>query len=88
MNVALGHMVSHAPDPAPLTHPLQSCMVEADDDGRERVTFLYKFVEGACPRSYGFNVAAMAGVPEQVVALARHKSAQFENHAIELQAFR
>ena len=66
----------------------QSCLVEGADEGEERVTFLYKFVDGVCPRSYGFNVAGMAGVPEEVVGLARVKAAQFESTATELQAFR
>ena len=42
-------------------------MVENDDeDGEESITFLYRFVEGACPKSYGFNVARLAGLPQQV----------------------
>ncbi len=83
-------MVSHTPHKS---HTLtdctpQSCLVETDDNGEETVTFLYKFVEGACPRSYGFNVASMAGVPEEVVQLARHEASQFEHQANDLQVFR
>jgi len=29
----------------------------------DRITFLYKFIEGECPRSFGMNVARMAGLP-------------------------
>ena len=32
----------------------------------ETITFLYKFIEGACPKSYGFNVAKLAGLPAEV----------------------
>jgi DNA mismatch repair protein MSH6 len=35
-------------------------MVEKDT---EDVTFLYKFVEGSCPKSYGTNVARLAALP-------------------------
>lgn len=39
-------------------------MVEGDGD--DNITFLYKFVDGACPKSYGFNAAKLAGVPQEV----------------------
>ena len=48
---------------------LQACMVENendDDPSQETITFLYKFVSGACPKSYGFNAARLADLPEQV----------------------
>lgn len=57
-----------------MTHT-QACMVENEDvegegeEGecqQETITFLYKFVEGACPKSYGFNAARLAGIPNEV----------------------
>ena len=48
---------------------VQSCMVENendDDPSQETITFLYKFVSGACPKSYGFNAARLANIPDQV----------------------
>ena len=33
------------------------------DDAQENVTFLYKFAKGTCPKSYGMNVARLAGLP-------------------------
>ena len=41
---------------------------EEGEDGvqEESVTFLYKFMEGACPKSYGFNAAKLAGLPPHV----------------------
>ena len=47
----------------------QACMVEnenEDDPSQETITFLYKFVKGACPKSYGFNAARLADLPEDV----------------------
>ena len=46
-------------------------MVEKDDENiddptDETITFLYKFACGACPKSYGFNAAALAGIPKSV----------------------
>ncbi|GAX75912.1 hypothetical protein CEUSTIGMA_g3355.t1 [Chlamydomonas eustigma] len=40
----------------------------------EEVTFLYKLRIGACPRSYGTNVARLAGLPERVVKRAAYIS--------------
>ena len=42
-------------------------MVENENEhGKETITFLYKFVNGACPKSYGFNAAGLAGIPDEV----------------------
>lgn len=44
-------------------------MVENEDEtdpSKETITFLYKFVKGACPKSYGFNAARLAGIPDEV----------------------
>lgn len=40
-----------------------------DDPTQETITFLYKFVSGACPKSYGFNAARLANLPDQVEQL-------------------
>ena len=37
-----------------------------EDSSQETITFLYKFVKGACPKSYGFNAARLADLPEEV----------------------
>ena len=47
----------------------QACLVEnenEDDPTQESITFLYKFIRGACPKSYGFNAAKLAGLPDSV----------------------
>ncbi|KAJ8984483.1 hypothetical protein NQ317_006143 [Molorchus minor] len=56
-DVQLGHM---------------ACMVENDEDPtQESVTFLYKLAEGRCPKSYGFNVARLAGLDRQIILRGR-----------------
>jgi DNA mismatch repair protein MSH6 len=37
-----------------------------DDPSQETITFLYKFISGACPKSYGFNAARLANIPDEV----------------------
>lgn len=52
-----------------------ACVVE---EGRRDVTFLYKLTEGVCSKSYGMNVAGMAGMPVAIVDKAEAKAKQFE----------
>jgi DNA mismatch repair ATPase MutS len=42
------------------------------------VTFLYRFVAGDCPKSYGLNVARLARLPESIIQRAKVKSEEFE----------
>jgi DNA mismatch repair ATPase MutS len=35
-----------------------------------RMTFLYRFVPGPCPKSYGMNVARMADIPTPIIKRA------------------
>ncbi|XP_022106903.1 DNA mismatch repair protein Msh6-like [Acanthaster planci] len=75
-NIQLGHM---------------ACMVEnenEDDPSQETITFLYKFAAGACPKSYGFNAAKLADIPDEIVLVARKKAHDFEKSADRLKAFR
>lgn len=46
--------------------------------GSRAITFLYKIVEGVAPRSFGLNVATLAGVPGSCVARAAVKAAELE----------
>lgn len=58
-----------------------ACMVEdenAVDPTQETIVFLYKCVPGPCPKSYGFNAAKLAGVPQQVIRTAYEKSSRLE----------
>ncbi len=43
-----------------------------------RITFLYKYAPGACPKSYGLNVARLARLPESIISRAAEKSEEFE----------
>lgn len=74
-NVKLGHM---------------ACMVENEneDPTQETITFLYKFVDGACPKSYGFNAAQLAGIPEEITRLAYYKAKELENSIHTIKLFR
>ncbi|KAI5848730.1 muts domain V-domain-containing protein [Morchella snyderi] len=51
---------------------------EVPEDGSDDITFLYELGEGVASRSYGLNVARLAGLPERCLAVARQKSAQLE----------
>jgi DNA mismatch repair ATPase MutS len=51
---------------------------EGGGEGGRRMTFLYKLKEGEAGRSYGLNVARMAGMDEAVLERARGKSRELE----------
>ncbi len=50
----------------------------ASSSADKSVTFLFKYAVGACPKSYGLNVARLARLPESVVRRAAEKSEAFE----------
>lgn len=52
-----------------------NCLAEAES---KRVTFLYKLVPGVSPKSYGMNVAAMAGLPSDLIREADVMAETFE----------
>ena len=49
------------------------------DESKEKVAFLYKFIKGECPESFGLNVARLAGIPDEVLIQAKKKSAAFSH---------
>ena len=59
------------------------CTVRESDDGSgvEDVIFLYQLCPGACPKSYGSNVAKLAGLPLDVVSRASTISHTLDQHA-------
>jgi DNA mismatch repair protein MSH6 len=66
-NVRLGHM---------------QCLVdemEESEGSNSNITFLYTLGPGSCPKSFGINVAKLAGLPEEVLANAKRVSAEFED---------
>ncbi|XP_011302919.1 probable DNA mismatch repair protein Msh6 [Fopius arisanus] len=59
-----------------------ACEVETEEEdgiSEETVTFLYKLVEGACPKSHGFNAARLAGIPASITRRAREIAGRFES---------
>lgn len=55
-------------------------MVENEGDVlTERVTFLYKIIEGRCPKSYGFNVARLSGLKNAIILRAVQLSKELED---------
>ena len=52
--------------------------VGAEHLGDRSIAFLYALRPGACPKSYGTNVAALAGVPESVLDRATQAAAAME----------
>ncbi|XP_034620215.1 DNA mismatch repair protein Msh6 isoform X2 [Trachemys scripta elegans] len=67
-----------------------ACMVEneSEDPSQETITFLYKFIRGACPKSYGFNAARLANIPEEVIQKGHRKAQDFEKVTLSLRLFR
>lgn len=63
---------------------------EADDDegSEETVTFLYKFAQGACPKSYGFNAARLAGMPKHITQVGSRRAKQLENEVNKRRSFK
>lgn len=49
------------------------------DEDENTVTFLYKLTPGICEKSFGMNVAHMAGVPNEVIKKATQVADQFES---------
>ena len=49
-----------------------------NENDEEEVTFLYRLCGGSSPRSYGINVARLARLPSEVIALAMKQSKEFE----------
>ena len=55
-----------------------SHMKTNDEKDSKRIAFLYTLEEGVAHRSFGINVASMAGIPEKVLEVAEVKSLAFE----------
>ncbi|XP_056021939.1 DNA mismatch repair protein Msh3-like isoform X3 [Ostrea edulis] len=61
------------------------------EDNRPTITFLYQLVKGVAARSYGLNVARLAGINEDIIREAALLSAQLERKVqkrrFEMEAF-
>ena len=51
---------------------------EQQGEGGEDITFLYEVGEGVAHRSYGLNVAKLAGLPKTLIDEAGRQSSQME----------
>ncbi|XP_019419556.1 PREDICTED: DNA mismatch repair protein MSH6-like isoform X1 [Lupinus angustifolius] len=69
-------IVYHQDPKVSLCH--MACQVGDRNAGVDVVTFLYRLTPGACPKSYGINVARLAGLPISVLKKAAAKSREFE----------
>ena len=76
------HLVEEFSDKDNVSMGHMQCMVNDDD---QSITFLYKFGEGACPKSHGFNAARLADIPEEIIKLGLVKSMEFENFTKKIQ---
>ncbi|KAM4043087.1 DNA mismatch repair protein Msh6 isoform 2-T2 [Anomaloglossus baeobatrachus] len=67
-----------------------ACMVEneCEDPSQETITFLYKFIKGACPKSYGFNAARLANIPDEIIHTGHKKARDFESNILSVKIFR
>ena len=54
----------------------ESCKVQQKQN--KGIAFLYTLGEGPCPKSFGVNVARLAGLPDDVLERAKRVSAAFE----------
>lgn len=61
---------------------------ECEDPSQETITFLYKFITGACPKSYGFNAARLASLPEEVIQSGHKKAREFEKSTLSFRLFK
>ncbi|CAL1689622.1 unnamed protein product [Lasius platythorax] len=67
-----------------------ACMVETGEEEKvseETVTFLYKLSEGACPKSYGFNAARLAGIPSIITTKAHEIASKIEQETNDKHSF-
>jgi DNA mismatch repair protein MSH6 len=68
-HVRLGHMECLVSDETAL---------EDQTDDKVNITFLYTLGDGVCPKSFGINVARLAGLPDEVLVKAKRISSEFE----------
>lgn len=52
------------------------------EQSKKRIRFLYKLADGASLKSFGLNVASMAGIPDNVIDLAHNMIETLEKKEI------
>jgi len=80
--VKLGHMECFVQQPETDdnndSNPSHNNTVTKHKEGEE-VTFLFRLCDGSSPKSYGINVARLAGLPPAVIQIALRQSEKFES---------
>nr|YP_009530735.1 DNA mismatch repair protein [Paulinella micropora]AXY63424.1 DNA mismatch repair protein [Paulinella micropora] len=71
------HELNHL---ATTTHNIKNLQVLVEETG-DNLIFLYKVVDGGASRSYGIEVARLAGVPKKVIQRARQILQTIENNS-------
>lgn len=62
---------------------MESMVNEDEEEGEgDNITFLYTLGDGACPKSFGINVARLANLPDEVLENAKRISHDFEQEMI------
>lgn len=70
--VRLGHMECY------VENGVDENSEQATIDNDHNITFLYSLGDGPCPKSFGINVAKLAGLPDEVLSTAKLRSNDFE----------
>jgi len=73
--VRLGHMECYVENEVDESSEENS---EQTKDNSHNITFLYSLGDGPCPKSFGINVAKLAGLPDEVLSTAKSRSTDFE----------
>lgn len=66
---------------------VENVHVSVKEEGHD-ITFLYKILPGPMDKSYGINVAKLAGLPDQVLLRASEILSQLENKKIDYSAMK
>lgn len=74
-------------DHVALKHMACTVRESSDGSGVDDVIFLYQLTDGACPKSYGANVAKLAGLPIDVVSRAATISNRLDHAASSSQQY-
>src|SRR3546814_2558665 len=64
----------------PISNVHRDAVEHRAQDGSESLVFMHAVKDGPADRSFGLQVAALAGLPKAVIAQARSRLAELERH--------